>query len=439
MSRPASSLDISYDYRRVLLADVNNLLDEEGRPIGEIRASKIVRKAVRSEYQICPYSGSRNRKPHLMNTSALGQITSHWPNVLGLLSYVRSACIPEATSHPRLIELARVSAVMLTVPAYLLANERGSLSSKPIPAFVAGAHKMSAGLFGLCKNRLVSRAAMGEDHLQVTESVASLYRYAEESGALLSRTGLEACAGPPRLMLEALRVLVEGKSREETFGSDIRDTIRCMASLLKYANAVIDMTLWMNVFALCCHETMENLHSFLEAARTGFEPEFVTRACTMLTEYRQYGFSDPTLSALLQLPLAARSQYAAGAASLLRYVGPEQVNAMLGNDEHNDLEKCTFWRAFPATSSVENLPDAKAALGSIVFRVLVLEREGLRAFFDLQSMIHEALGWTPPSRSRVATILTSTFGALPGEYVKKVFDSGPSELRELLLQQFRPN
>ena len=110
---PADLACTPEDYRRVLLADVNDLLDADGRPIGEIRASESVRIAARSQYQLCTYSGSRSRKPHLINSSALDQVTSNWPAVLDLLWYVRSGCIPERTSDPPLIELARAAAAVL--------------------------------------------------------------------------------------------------------------------------------------------------------------------------------------------------------------------------------------------------------------------------------------------------------------------------------------
>lgn len=67
MTRSRSSFPTGADYRRVLLADVNDLLDEDGRPIGEIRASEAVRRTVRSAYVLCPYAGSRSRTPRLMN------------------------------------------------------------------------------------------------------------------------------------------------------------------------------------------------------------------------------------------------------------------------------------------------------------------------------------------------------------------------------------
>ncbi len=426
MTHSRNDFPTGKNYRRVLLADVNDLLDEDGRPIGEIRASESVRRNVRTAYVLCPYSGSRSRALRLMNSSALDQVLSNWPSVLGLLEYVRTGCISESSHPSPLIELARTAAVALAVPAYLLYREPCRLPSLSIPSSVAAAHKMCAGLFGICKNRLLSQVAQGSKYEEVTESTASLYRYAEESGALLSRTGVEACAGPPHLMIEALDLLVVGNCRSKTDIRVAENLVGDRELLLKYAYAVIDLTLWLNVFAIYCQDAVANLHLRIEKLSSVYDPELVNQTHSAAKDYKLKGFSDPTLSGLFQFPEVVRSQYATGAASLLRYPDPHRIRMMLGYEAHcaSDESFETFKQSF-ITSMQSRMPDESASfLAEGVFRTLVLEREGVQIFFDLQCKLHEALNWMPPSRADAPGVLASVFGLLPSDYITRVFGSG---------------
>jgi hypothetical protein len=417
---------MKHDYRRVLLADVNDLLDEDGRPIGEIRASESVRHAVKTVYAMCPYSGSRSRTPRLINSSAIDQVISNWNKSLGLMEYVRMGCIAESSHSPPLIELARTSAVALAVPAYLLYSEPCRLPSGSIPVFIAAAHKMNAGLFGLCKNRLLSQVALGNKYKDVTDSSAALYLYAEESGSLLSRTGVEACAGPPSLIVEALDLLVDGSCRSKRDVQAAEKLLGNRESLLNYAYAVIDITLWLNVFAICCQNVVENLHSRIERVNSLFNSEFIDRAYSAANGYRLEGFSDPTISGIFQFPEAVQVQYAIGAANLLCYPDPHRVSAMLGSEIQDTLYGGVDSLTQSFITSMQNrLPNEDARfLAEGIFRARVLEREGVQIFFDLQSKLHKALNWTPPSPKDTPRILASVFGALPSDYILKVFGSG---------------
>ena len=417
---------MKHDYRSVLLADVNDLLDEDGRPIGEIRAGESVRHSVKTVYAMCPYSGSRSRAPHLINSSAVDQVISNWTKILGILEYVRMGCIAESSHSPALIELARTSAVALAVPAYLLYSDPCRLPSGSIPVFIAAAHKMSAGLFGLCKNRLLSQVALGNKYKEVTDSSATLYRYAEESGALLSRTGLEACAGPPSLIVEALELLADGSCRSKRDVQVAEKLLGNRELLLNYSNAVIDITLWLNIFAICCQNAVANLHSRIERVNSLFDSEFIDRADSAVNVYRIEGFSDPTISGIFQFTEAVQMQYAIGSANLLYYPDPDQVSAMLRSEVQDTLYGGvdSFTQSFITSMQNRISNEDSRSLAEGIFRARVLECEGSQIFFDLQSKLHKALNWTPPSPNDTSRTLTSVFGALPSDYILKVFGSG---------------
>ncbi|WP_292533871.1 hypothetical protein [Methylocystis sp.] len=209
--------------------------------------------------------------------------------------------------------------------------------------------------------------------------------------------------------------------------------IGCREVFLNYAYAVIDLTLWLNVFVISCHDNVGNVQYQLEEVSGVCDPEFVNRARAAAIDFRLKGCSDPTLSGLFQFSEAVRTQYAIGAASLLRNPDPLRVRAMLGHEScgvsGEGVDK--FKRSFIASMQSQMPDEISRVLAEAVFRALVLECEGVHIFFDLQSKLHEALNWTPPSLADAPAVLASVFGVLPSEYVTTVFGSGPlSEFKQ---------
>ncbi len=411
------------DYRNLLLADANNLLDEDNRPIGEIRANESVRHNVKTVYAVCPYSGSRNRTLRLINVSALKQVTSEWPEVLGLLDYVRNGCIPQSSKPPALIDLARTAAVALAVPSFLLYSEPCRFSSGQIPAFIAATHKMSAGLFGLCKNRLLSQVSLGKHFEDVTDSAATLYKYAEDSDALLSRTGIEACAGPQTLIMEALDLLVGGDCRSNKDTSPATNVIGNRERLISYSYAVIDVTIWLNIFAICCHEAVVYLHACIDEARNELDYALVASSRENATSFLSEGISDPTIQPILSLPASVQRQYAIGASRLFRYPDARRVSELLDWKQKSAPNKYHARSVDSTSQFIRSLGshNMTCLLRKIIYQIQALEDEGLLIFFELQSRIHKALNLAPPLQSDVARVIDYTFGMLPSNHIAKVF------------------
>jgi hypothetical protein len=403
-------------YRRVLLADANDLIDEQGRPVGEIRSSEHIRRSVNSAYTMCPYSGSRTRSPYLMNASALEQIVANWPEVLGILKYVRTACMPGERGSPPLLALARVAAAALTLPVYLAYRAPNADIVAWTPTAVAATHKMTAGLFGVCKNYLLSRVAEGENYASVTASEAALFRYAEDSGALLSRTGIEACAGPPKLMTEALRMLVTGHCDTAVRLDMAEQTVGSPARFLAYANATIDLMIWLNVFVPVSRESVVSIRSSLERWCLERSPELVARSCDAADEYSRIGIFDPTLKGLLALPTEACTEYAIGAASLGQhplFLGlQEALRERRSLCRYKDAGSLLGESALPVSLPQEVLTQ--------IASTMTLERRGLQTFSALQAEVHDALMWDRSTHDAMSTIV-SLFGLMPSAYVSRAF------------------
>ena len=260
-------------------------------------------------------------------------MTAVWPSILGLLKLVRDACNLTNEAVPTLLDITRAAAVALATPAYIAFYRYNGVETRSIPSFVAAMHKMSAGLFGVCKNCLLARVAQGDVAASVTETSASLYRYAEQSGTLLSRTGVEACAGPPALIRDALRVLVHGDDRVLLDMRPAEVIVRSPERLVKYGDAVIDMTILVNIFGACAGALVSMLHNiFRSMGDNAFqlaEPESLAMAY-----FGDKGFTNSTLSVICSMPDAVRLEYAHGAASLLRSDRAQELRkALTGQDQ----------------------------------------------------------------------------------------------------------
>jgi hypothetical protein len=137
-----------------------------------------------------------------------------------------------------------VAAFVQALPAYCgFANP--ALAALPAP--YSAAHKMAAGLFGLVKNRLIAIAMAGRDPTAASDTARDLHRFAETSGAFLSRTGIEACAGPPTHIAAALRLLT-GEGNVALAHHDDIPLLPDARRFVLYADCVLGLHLWLGAF-----------------------------------------------------------------------------------------------------------------------------------------------------------------------------------------------
>jgi len=185
-----------------LIYGIDDLVDDEGRPVSERRAPSAVKKGVPMELRQCPYADERHGQP--MNVSALGQITRYLDAVLDDIRAFRSS-LPGADGE-EWTELLTTVIDQLAGPAVHLLRSRGA--SPPIAARRAVGHKLAAGYFGVARGVLVAEAR-GE---RPEVSVEGLHQFVRESRALIGAS--EVCAGPPHMIAQVSGVLLHGKSEE---------------------------------------------------------------------------------------------------------------------------------------------------------------------------------------------------------------------------------
>lgn len=196
--------------------DLNDMLDDEGRPISERRSDAVVRAGVEMEMRECPYHDIR--EGHLMNVSALAQISHYFNDARAEMAAFRRTTGNNATWFDMLVCIVD----LLSQPAIYLLQHHDDHG--PVPASMAVSHKLAAGFFGVLRG-LHEKLALGQE---IPLGVDSLLQVVEEMGALLGAS--EACAGSPEMIRKACTALVEGTPESEVEIDPTRLAIaRCLA------------------------------------------------------------------------------------------------------------------------------------------------------------------------------------------------------------------
>jgi len=197
--------------------DLNDMVDDEGRPISERRADAAVKVGVEMEMRQCPFAGIRQNQ--LMNVSALAQISHYFNPVLAEMAAFRRQVGGTNVTWDDI--LAGIVDQLSRPAIYLLQqrNERG-----PVPAQMAVGHKLAAGFFGVLRD-LHEQLALGRK-LPVT--VDTFLELVDETGALVGAS--EVCAGSPQMIRRASTSLLEGDPENRVeLGQSRIDIARCLA------------------------------------------------------------------------------------------------------------------------------------------------------------------------------------------------------------------
>jgi hypothetical protein len=187
-------------------ADLADWLDEEGRPLGEVKASPSVRAQVAMATARCPYAGSRSGHALPMNVSAERQIGNHWRDTLALLAAVRTAVVRDG-EDPTDLELYQIAHAGELLPRYWRLTTTSQGASAVIPVTLAAVYKVCAGLRFSLERRFLEQV-LGRGEVSARSSAETLYAYADERGHFIGHS--QVCAGTPRQILDTLQVLKSG-------------------------------------------------------------------------------------------------------------------------------------------------------------------------------------------------------------------------------------
>ncbi|MEQ1658382.1 MAG: hypothetical protein ABL896_06345 [Hylemonella sp.] len=185
-----------------VIIDLNDMMDDEGRPISERRADAPVRAKVEMDMRECPYAGARQGR--WMNMSALAQVSRHYNPVMAEIAAFRQQV---GGAQAGWSDILAAVLDQLARPAIHLLQQRDTRG--PVPAQVAVGHKLAAGYFGVMRT-LLERLALGQALPVSTDAFLALV---DETSALVGTA--EVCAGSPQMLRNASKVLVEGNPTNE--------------------------------------------------------------------------------------------------------------------------------------------------------------------------------------------------------------------------------
>jgi hypothetical protein len=218
--------------------------DVEGRPIGEGSAPDECLASIRTEWRVCPYTGSRHHHTRQMNLTALRQVTSTWQQILAGTRWLKREYMVRLERESfDAVDLWRMTKFATTLPAYLRSRPDQPVADGELPVVVSAMYKVLAGVFQTVQHRRLLSLATGDSTSQPI-SADELACHAETHGLFIGRTGV--CAGPPHLIAKILNTVIEPPvGHEDTL---IADIIGEPERFFRYAAA--DSTLQMRKFTV---------------------------------------------------------------------------------------------------------------------------------------------------------------------------------------------
>lgn len=200
-----------------LIFDLDNLIDSEGRPIGERRARAGIRKDVEMDVQECPFDDGR--KGQFMNVSAYHQVSRYYADVMSELAWFREQ------GEDNWQDILASVIDQLAQPAWYVVEHPGFNWKGDMPGLNAVGHKLGAGLFGVMRE-VVRQIALGIAPEPTAENFSALVK---SLGALKGAS--EVCAGPPSMIKHTVDVLFNGEYKDKTQVSEQRVAVaRILAS-----------------------------------------------------------------------------------------------------------------------------------------------------------------------------------------------------------------
>ncbi len=185
---------------------LDRIIDTDGRPLFEGRATKDMQAVAPLEHSVCLYPGSRYKHEKPMNVSGLRQLRSHWGDVLAGLKYIL-AVSPQPTSHTRYIDLWRVCHLGSSLPVFLVYRRKDPVPNGQLPSQVAGIYKVVIGLVHAAEQLAFTSIVQGPAKINERLDHDQLYAFVEENKLFIGPT--EVCAGPVSMIREVVHVLKE--------------------------------------------------------------------------------------------------------------------------------------------------------------------------------------------------------------------------------------
>ena len=141
---PAPARDAFQMVDWIIFQRVQQYFDESGRPIVEV--GDAASRQVQTEWQVCPYSGSRYHHAKPMNVSALRHISPVWEQVLTMLSWLsRRYRAWHGSDIENYVDLSQISSSGVFLADFLVLRRHMPLRSHEVPLVITGVYKACLG------------------------------------------------------------------------------------------------------------------------------------------------------------------------------------------------------------------------------------------------------------------------------------------------------
>jgi len=366
------------------------LFDDEGRPLGEGNAPEEKLRGVELQWFTCKYAGSRHGRP--MNVSGLRQMTSQWNELLSLIAWLRVKYLERSQATE--LDLGgtwKLSMFVCMLPYYLHYRRDAPVGDRELPALLASAYKLLAGIFQAVEHKIAFGMAMGLDlHAPITPE--ELITYADDNSVFEGKDGV--CSGPPHLISQAVTLVVRGTGGPEPSDRGFAPLIGDIDRASSFVDAALRMELAKRVFQIESVLLEADLHrrvcavdppsELAERVRAHYQG--LTRPFQVLLHSDFGSELGRALSSRLSSELAAL-----GSPLEFRVVEPQGERA-------------------------EADPTTRALLAALD-RYTLLEQSALRAFTTVQREIDMALGRTS-NAELTRGHLTDAFGGTPRDRIE---------------------
>lgn len=255
-------------------------LDLEGRQVGEANVfPKPLRLDIPTEWDKCPFPGSRYQNERPMNITALKSMRRHWLQTMAVLLRVREAYLqrfPEARQGWTVGHMERLSALVLAIPAYLIMRQQDRIENGELHPVLSSMYRVTDGVRMTVHQMLflpVVEATLAPD-TPITAN--DIYQYAERNYVFQSAHGV--CAGPQAMIEEFLAVLVDGKPidgvENMVFDSQVQMALDTLESAFDYGLYGLQAHAIVFSFWPLMGRTYENLWKILADWPDGESPSF---------------------------------------------------------------------------------------------------------------------------------------------------------------------
>ena len=405
-------------------------LDAERRQVGEANVfPPALRLDIQTEWRACPHAGTRYQHRRPMNVTGLKAMRMHWLQMMAGLLHVREAYLqrfPAARAGWTVGDLHCFMALVLSIPSYSMMRVSNRIENGELHPVLSSMYRVSDGVRMVMHHMLFSANVEPTRPMSSPITAREIYEFSERNWIFHSDYGV--CAGPPALIEEFLRVILDGERSEEVAATQLDPAV---ATAMAEIDAVFDYVLHgLQAYAIVFSRwpemarTYEQLLAIIDAwpvpataAYSGLHErlhrsvEFLHKATRHNTEERREQREQ------VYEDMHSRSVHALGIAEHSVPLAQSIAAVAVGNDAQAGAHLRTLLeqRLGAGADSLEQL--VAALMG--FFRQ---EQAVVRAARNVQDRINQLLGRSPPSQPLTAAHLAIHHRVLSTIYQPQVLE-----------------